>query len=264
MEEVKWIEIECIHLSPYQPRKNFISTELEELAQSIKAVGLIHPPTVRALGPGEYELLSGERRLRASKLAGLQQIPVYIREAGKDQSAHAALIENIQRVDLNPLEIAFALKKLIDEFGSSQEVLAKKIGKKRSTVANYLRLLSLPEAIQQALKEDVITMGHAKAILSLNHLDQQMNLYESILRQSLSVRSAEEAARQLSDKKIVSKPASKREQTDIFLMDLEKSLSEKFSTRVTLLENKGKGVLSLHFYSLDDLDRLLEQMSYEK
>lgn len=259
MDEIRVVDLERIRVSPFQPRKSFISQEIEELAESIQTVGLIHPPTVRALEDNFFELLSGERRLRASRLAGLKEIPVYVREAGHDQSAHAALIENIQRVDLNPLEIASALKRLLEEFHCTQEELAHKIGKKRSTVANYLRLLTLPEVIQKALKEERLTMGHAKAILSVEQIDQRMNLFEWIIRQSLSVRSAEEAARRLASKPAPVKEEAKiPSQGDLFLADLERRLSEKLSTRVTITENSGKGTLSLHFYSLDDLDRLLE------
>ena len=209
MDELKFVDLEKITLNPFQPRKNFQSEELDELSQSIKTVGLIHPPTVRRIGEDAYELVSGERRLRASRLAGLFQIPVFVKGAGPKESAHAALIENIQRVDLNPLEIAAALKLLLEEYKYSQEDLSQKVGKKRSTVANYLRLLSLPAVIQDSLKDETITMGHAKAILSLAAIDQQLALHSWILRQSLSVRDAEEAARTLSEKKADPNPLSR-------------------------------------------------------
>lgn len=255
MDELKFIELEKIVISPFQPRKSFQTDELDELSQSIKTVGIIHPPTVRQIGEDSYELVSGERRLRASKLAGLFQIPVFVKQTSHIDSAHAALIENIQRVDLNPLEIAVALKRLLEEFNYSQEDLSQKVGKKRSTVANYLRLLSLPSVIQGSLKDEAITMGHAKAILSLAAIDQQLALHSWILRQSLSVRDAEEAARTISEKKCRPKPA---QQEDIFLREISRKLSEKLSTRVSIEEASGKGTLSLHFYSYDDLDRLLE------
>lgn len=255
MNEIKIIELSQIRINPFQPRKSFDTEELESLAHSIKTVGLIHPPTVRQVQDDLYELISGERRVRASKIAGLQHIPVYVRRLSTKESAHAALIENIQRVDLNPLEIAQGLKNLMEEFRYSQEELATKVGKKRSTVANYLRLLTMPIAIQASLKEEVITMGHAKAILSLEHIDQQMALHEWILRSSLSVRSAEEAAKKLSEKKLRVKPPI---QDDIFLKSLESDLSLRLQTRVVIQESGGKGTLSLHFYTLDDLDRLLE------
>lgn len=255
MYEIKIVGIEEIRLNPFQPRQNFDEEELQALAQSIQSVGLIHPPTVRQVDDDLYELISGERRLRASKLAGLSQIPVCIKRATSKESAHAALIENIQRIDLNPLEIALALKNLMEEFGYSQETLAQKVGKKRSTVANYLRLLTMPVAIQASLRDEKITMGHAKAILSLEHVDQQLALHDWILRSELSVRSAEAAAKTLSDKK--SRPRLEQ-QEDIFLKDIESQLALKLQTRVSIQENGGKGTLNLHFYSLDDLDRLLE------
>lgn len=251
------VNIDQITINPFQPRKQFESSELNELSQSIKSVGLIHPPTVRRLEDDTFELVSGERRLRACKLAGLYQIPVVIKESSRDDSAHAALIENIQRVDLNPLEIAAALKRLLDQFQYSQEELSLKVGKKRSTVANYLRLLSLPQAIQNSLKEERISMGHAKAILSLGAIDQQMALHDWILRQSLSVRASEDAARTLSERKVRGKPAP---QEDIFIKEIERRLSEKLSTRVSIQETGGKGSLSLQFYSFDDLDRLIERL----
>ena len=255
MNEIKIVELEQIRINPFQPRKNFDGEELESLSQSIKSVGLIHPPTVRQVDDELFELISGERRLRASKLAGLVKIPVYVKRSTSKESAHAALIENIQRVDLNPLEIAMALKNLMEEFRYNQEELALKVGKKRSTVANYLRLLSMPIVIQASLRDEKITMGHAKAILSLENVDQQLVLHDWILRSELSVRSTEEAAKTLSEKKNRPKP---EQQDDIFLKDLESQLALKLQTRVAIQESGGKGVLSLHFYTLDDLDRLLE------
>lgn len=257
METLKVVDIERISINPYQPRAEFQPEELQELSNSIRAVGIIHPPTVREVEGGYYELVSGERRLRASSLAGLTQIPVVIRNSDNKESAHAALIENIQRVDLNPLEIAKGFQRLIDEYRYSQEELAYKMGKKRSTVANYLRLLTLPRAIQASLREERITMGHAKAILSLPNLDQQMILHDWILRQSLSVRAAEESARVLSERKIKPKPEP---QEDLFVRDIERRLSTAMGTRVSIKEQGGKGTLALHFYSFDDLDRLLEKL----
>lgn len=255
MDELKIIALEKITINPFQPRKAFVSEELEELSHSIKTVGLIHPPTVREIDENNYELVSGERRVRASKLAGLLQIPVVIKRTTVKESAHAALIENIQRVDLNPLEIASALKRLLDDFKYSQEDLSHKVGKKRSTVANYLRLLGLPLVIQNSLKEEKITMGHAKAILSLESIDQQLVLHEWILRQALSVRASEEASRTLSEKKCRPKQA---EQEDLFVMDIKRKLAERFGTKVTIHETQGAGSLNFHFYSFEDLNRLLE------
>jgi len=180
-EEIREVDVEKITINPFQPRRHFSPTELEELAESIKAVGLIHPPVVRPAGD-LYEIISGERRYRACKLMGLLTIPVVVRAASNTISAQASLIENIQRVDLNPIEIAKALRSLVEQFGFNQDDLALRIGKKRSTVANYLRLLALPKGIQDSVSSDVITMGHAKAILSLEGFEKQNLLHELILR----------------------------------------------------------------------------------
>lgn len=258
MDELLLVDPADIEVNPFQPRKLFSNEELEELAKSIKTVGIIHPPTVRALGSGRYELVSGERRLRASRLAGLTSIPVFVKKASVRASAEAALIENIQRVDLNPLEIAYALKRLIEEYKLSQEDLASEIGKKRSTVANYLRLLMLPPAIQISLKNDLITMGHAKAILSLSKVDQQMILHDWILKNNLSVREAEEAAKRIENPNPI-----KVKETSPFIDHLTKKIEERFGVRATIKENKGEGTLTLDFYSLDDLDRLLNLMGVD-
>ena len=186
-EEILEVPIEKVVVNPYQPRRHFSQNELEELSQSIKTVGLIHPPLVRPLENGMFELVSGERRFRATQLAGLKTIAVVVRDSSNELSAQAALIENVQRVDLNPIEVAKALRSLVDQFGFQQDELATRIGKKRSTVANYLRLLTLPKSIQDAVSSDIITMGHAKAILALEGFERQTLLYEMIVRDSLSV-----------------------------------------------------------------------------
>lgn len=195
------VPIDKICLNPNQPRKVFSDIELQELAQSILSVGIIHPPLVRpSTNEGFYELVSGERRFQASKIAGLQYLPVHIKKSSVQSSAEMALIENIQRVDLNPIEIAKALKQLIDTYFFNQETLALRIGKKRSTVANYLRLLTLPKNIQDAVLQNIITMGHAKAILALDGFDKQQLIFEIILRDELSVREAESTALRLCEK----------------------------------------------------------------
>lgn len=255
-DELKHIPLTHIQVNPYQPRKEFKMEELEELAQSIRTVGLLHPPLVRPLSnSSQYELISGERRFRAAQLAALTTIPVYIRKTNYSVSAQAALIENIQRVDLNPLEIAKALKKLMVEFGLTQDQLAHQIGKKRSTIANYLRLLILPPVIQESLAQDFITMGHAKAILSLDQEDKQVLLYELILRDDLNVREAEQAAQRIGEK-------AKKQQLsyvprDFYLEQLADKIREKLGTQVSIQAKGKKGRISIDYYSLDDLDRLL-------
>ncbi len=264
--EVREIEVERIAFNPYQPRSAFDEEELNELALSIKTVGLIHPPVVRPLPPNQlgkqcYELVSGERRCRAVQLAGLTKIPVIIRSSSPCLSAQAALIENVQRVDLNPMEIASGLGRLMAEFGFNQEHLATRIGKKRSTIANYLRLLSLPKSIQESLRAQQISMGHAKAILSLEMGKQQNLLHEMILRDQLNVRKAEELAQKLQEKKELKPKAAKP--ADLHLDDLAGQLQKRLGTKVIIQGKEGKGRLCIDYYSLDDLERILMTLGWE-
>lgn len=254
--EVREIELTKIVVNQFQPRRHFAQTELEELAESIKAVGLIHPPVVRPCDDGQtYELVSGERRLRASQIAGLVKIPVMIRRSSNSISAQAALIENIQRVDLNPIEIAKALRSLIEQFGFNQDELSHRIGKKRSTVTNYLRLLSLPKNIQDSIFQNHMTMGHAKAIMSLEGFEKQNLLHEIILRDELTVREAEDASLRIAEKAKKQRliPLTR----DFFLEQLAERIQQKLGTKVTI-QGKGKrGKIYIDYYSLDDLDRLM-------
>ncbi len=256
-DELKEVPLAQIVVNPFQPRHDFKSAELEELAQSIKTVGLLHPPLVRPLPHSDcYELISGERRFRAAKLANLKVIPVFIRHISHTISAQAALIENIQRVDLNPLEIAKALNRLMEEFHLSQDNLSQRIGKKRSTIANYLRMLTLPQSIQDSLMIGAISMGHAKAILALDG-DKQHLLHELILRDDMNVRETELAAARIGDK-------AKKKQLcyvtkDFYLEQIGEKIQHKLGTKVTI-QSKGntkKGRITIDYYSYDDLDRLL-------
>lgn len=254
-EELVEVGIETIALNPFQPRREFSEEELEELSLSIKKVGLIHPPVVRRLDNGTYELISGERRFRACKLVGTNKIKVVVRSSSNQLSAEAALIENIQRVDLNALEIAKALKFLTVEFGLSQDALASRLGKKRSTITNYLRLLTLPNNIQESILADLISMGHAKAILSLTTLESQNLLHELILRDGLSVRDAEKQASRISEK--VKKQKLTYVSRDFYLEELSEKIQKKLGTKV-FIQGKGKrGRIMIDYYNLDDLDRLL-------
>lgn len=259
--EIREIEIKKISMNPFQPRRVFASLELEELAESIISVGIIHPPAVRPLDNGCYELISGERRFRASMLAGLEKIPVVIHSSSDKLSAEAALIENIQRVDLNPMEIAKALKSLIMEFDLNQEELAKRVGKKRSSVTNYLRLLALPKNIQDSISHEQITMGHAKAILALENFEKQNLLHELILRDDLNVREAEVAAVRISEKaktkKLVYVPR------DFFLEQLAEKIQKKLGTKVFIQGKGRKGRIMIDYYNLDDLDRLLNHFGVD-
>lgn len=254
-EELREIPVEQIAVNPFQPRRHFSQEELNELAASIVAVGLIHPPVVRPCGKDRFELISGERRFRAAQIAGFTVIPVVIRSHSVVLSAQAALIENIQRVDLNPIEIAKAFRTLAEEFGWNQEELAQRVGKKRSTVANYLRLLSLPKNIQDSVLQDVISMGHAKAILSLEGFERQHLLHEMILRDGLTVRDAEDEAHRLANPEKV--PASVAAPRDVFLKQLTEELQQKLGTKVSIQGKGHRGRISIDYYTLDDLDRVL-------
>jgi ParB family chromosome partitioning protein len=225
------------------------------LSQSIQAVGIIHPPAVRPKPDGTFELISGERRFRACQLAGFEKIPVVVKDSSHSISAQAALIENIQRVDLNPLEVAKALRSLIEQFDFDQDALAARIGKKRSTVSHYLRLLGLPKAIQDGVSSGTITMGHAKAVLSLEGFEKQNLLYEMIVRDDLSVREAEEAATRVSQK--AKKQKLVYANRDFYLEQIAERLQQALGTKVQV-QGKGKrGRVSIDYYNLDDLDRII-------
>lgn len=249
------VPIKDIIVNPNQPRRHFAQEELEELAQSIKAVGLIHPPTVRINPDGTYEIISGERRFRAAQLAGMETVPVVVHDGDIKYSAEAALIENVQRVDLNAIEVAKALKSLNEQFNLQQDELASRIGKKRSTVANYLRLLTLPKNIQDAVSSDAITMGHAKAILSLDTFEKQTLLFELIMRDDLSVRETEEAAIRISQK--AKKNTLAYANRDFFLEQIAERLQRSLGTKVSIHGKGKKGRIYIDYYNLDDLDRLI-------
>lgn len=255
-EEVQEIDIDKIFVNPYQPRRVFEQADLEELAQSIRTVGIIHPPLVRPLPEtGTYEIISGERRYRASKIAGMKKIPVLIRNASYTFSAQAALIENIQRVDLNPLEIAKALRSLMTEFNLSQDEAALRVGKKRSTVANYLRLLSLPLIIQESVSQGTISMGHAKVILGMEGEDKQVLLHDKIINDDLTVRETEQTAKRIQEK--AKRNALQYREKDFYLEQLGEKIQQHLGTKVTI-QGKGKaGRIAIDYYNYDDLDRLL-------
>lgn len=256
-QEVVEVELSQIRENPYQPRKRFNREELEELAQSIQSIGVLQPPVVRKMENGGYELIAGERRFRAAEIAGLTTIHVLVSQKPGNVSAEAALIENLQRVDLNPLDIAQALRRLVVEFGLQQDELANRVGKKRSTVANYLRLLSLPHKIQESLQSAEITMGHAKAILSLDGFEEQLYLHRMVVEDGLSVRETEEAAAKLNVKPAKKKMRTLRE-NDLYLRDLEEKLQQKLGTKVAIASNGKRGKILIDYYSLDDLERILE------
>jgi ParB family transcriptional regulator, chromosome partitioning protein len=253
LEELREINVSEISVNPSQPRRHFAQAELEELAASIRAVGIIHPPVVQPDVSGNgFELISGERRFRAAQLAGFTKITVMVRNRNHCLSAQAALIENIQRVDLNPIEIAKALRNLSQEFKLNQEELALRVGKKRSTVANYLRLLTLPLDIQNSVGSGEISMGHAKAILALEDLQEQIALHQRVLRDNLTVRQTEAAVNYGIKKE--SKPAQER---DCHLESFGNLIQQKLGTKVTIQGDSQRGRIQIEYYDLDDLDRIM-------
>lgn len=257
---VSEIPIHAIETNPYQPRTHFDLVALEELSHSIKVQGIIQPITVRKMGAGAYQLISGERRLQASKMAGMETIPAYVRLADDEQMLEMALIENIQRQDLNPMEIALAYQRLVEELNLRLEDLGDKVGKKRATVNNYLRLLKLPPEIQIGLKEGKLSMGHARALINIEAVEDQLAVYKAILEGDISVRKVEEMVRAIAErgnKKPATKPANSSK--DIHVQKLERHLEDKFGSRVVITQSpQGKGELKIGFESTEDLNRILE------
>lgn len=252
------IPVDHIRANPHQPRKDFKENALEELADSIKKHGLIQPITVRYLGEKRFELISGERRLRASKLAGLDEIPSYIREVNDEQMIAFALIENIQREQLNPLEVAMGYQRLMEECSYTQGEVAERVGKNRSTVTNMMRLLQLPDFIQAALRDENISTGHARSLINVEQVADQKALLNKILKKSLSVRQTEELVRSLDKKNEQKKSKKKEKQTSPFLNTIEKRLRSNLSTKVNIKQKGDGGEIRIEYYSNDDLDRLLQ------
>lgn len=250
------IDINLIEVNPFQPRTDFNQDALRELAESIKVQGIIQPITVRALSETEFQLISGERRLQASKLAGLTKIPAYIRTADDQQMLEMALIENIQRENLNSIEIALSYQRLISECNLKQEELGDRVGKNRSTVTNYLRLLKLPPDIQIALRDGKLSMGHARAIISIENVDQQLDIFQRILKEDLSVRKVEELVRQGSGKATSTR---KENVPNAELLAIQKKLTSHFGTKIFIkADEDNKGEIKIPFISGEELNRILE------
>ncbi|MDL5045717.1 ParB/RepB/Spo0J family partition protein [Oscillatoria amoena NRMC-F 0135] len=252
------IPLEQIEVNPFQPRTHFDQEALQELADSIKVHGIIQPITVRRLAHNQYQLISGERRLQASRLAGLKTIPSYVRLADDQQMLEMSLIENIQRENLNAIEIALSYQRLISECNLKQDELGDRVGKNRATVTNYLRLLKLPPDIQIAVRDNRITMGHARAIINVESPDTQLFIFNKILSDDLSVRKVEELVRELASKRetkpgTVVAPAANREMTQ-----LQSRLSSHFGTRVAVKSDGKKGEIKIPFLSIEDLNRILD------
>ena len=263
---IQELNLADIRPNPFQPRTEFDEEALSELAASIKAIGIVQPITVRAVEEGKYEIIAGERRFRASKLAGLSTIPAYIRKTEDDSLLELALIENIQREDLNAIEVAISYQRLIDECNLTQDGLSERVGKKRATIANYLRLLKLPAQIQLAVRDKKISMGHARAILGVEDPDTQLMIFEQILEYDFSVRKVEEIVRELVHPQVEEpaeapvvedKPKKSNEIGDY--IELQKHLSRRFDTKVELKRNEsGIGKIIIGFKSDAELEKIIE------
>ncbi|HRE52743.1 MAG TPA: ParB/RepB/Spo0J family partition protein [Flavitalea sp.] len=255
---IQRIPVGDIEPNPRQPRKDFDEAALQELAHSIKLHDLVQPITVSAKPNGKYMLISGERRLRASKLAGLKDIPAYIRKADDQQLLELALLENLQREDLNAMEIALSYKRMMEELNHTQEEVAERMGKERSTVANYIRLLRLPPDIQAAVRKNTISMGHARALINVDTVDKQLYIFKEIVKQGLSVRQTEELVRKLYKTAVKN---SVKQQVPAAFKKIEDNLASHFSAKVKLNHSKkGNGSIIIEYYSIHDLNKILEQM----
>lgn len=253
------IELAQIETNPYQPRTNFDETALEELADSIKVQGIIQPITVRKLSADSYQLISGERRFQASKRAGLEKVPAYIRTADDQAMLELAIIENVQRENLNAIEIALSYQRLLSECDLKQEELGERVGKNRTTVNNYLRLLKLPPDIQLGVRDAKISMGHARAIIGIEDVDLQLAIYKKVISEDLSVRKTEELVRNSSEPKKAKTPAPQHNKLNPELVKLQERLSSHFGTKVVVKsESDKKGEIKIPYISVEDLNRILD------
>lgn len=260
---INHVKITQIEVNPFQPRTEFDEQALHELADSIKLQGLIQPITVRKAGQNSYQLISGERRLRASKLAGLTEIPAYIRTANDQQMLEMALIENIQRENLNAIEIALSYQRMLDECNLKQEELGDRVSKNRSTVTNYLRLLRLPPAIQASIRDGQISMGHARALINVEDADKQLFIHREIISKQLSVRKVEELVRDLQNVANRKNTNTKAPAMSFQYQKVQDDLASKFGTKVKLkVQGKGTGAIEIPFLSEDDLNRILELLDW--
>jgi ParB family transcriptional regulator, chromosome partitioning protein len=264
---IAMIPIDKIEVNPYQPRTHFDADALEELASSIRELGIVQPITVRKSETG-YQIISGERRTRASKLAGLEEIPAYIRTANDTEMLEMALVENIQRQDLDPIEVALSYKRLIEECDLTQEKLSDRVGKKRSTVTNYLRLLKLPPLIQAGLRDHMISMGHARSLVNLPEEQDQLRFYKETIAKDWSVRDVELAVKNFKEKPSVLEPldeetkATEKKPLPLAYQKLQEQLKSHYDTGVNIaLTNKGKGKIVIPFNSPKDLERIVQIMN---
>ncbi len=263
LHSISEIPISQVQANPFQPREEFEEEALNELAESIKVHGIIQPITVRKLGYDSYQIISGERRTRASRIAGLTSIPAFIRLADDQGMLEMALIENIQREELNAMEIAFSYKRLVDECSLNQEQLGERVGKNRSTVNNYMRLLKLPDNIQAAIRDSQISMGHARAIINIDNSDEQQFLFNKMLEDGLSVRDVENlvrAAHERRDEEVKpGSPAKKKVELPSGFVEFQKTISGKLDTKVKIkADERGRGTVSIPFKSQQDLKRIID------
>lgn len=252
------IPIAQIEVNPNQPRRDFDEQALQELSQSIKLHDIIQPLTVTDIGNGKFKLIAGERRYRASKMAGLVDVPVYVREANDQQLLELALLENLQREDLNAIEVALSFKRMMEELHFTQEEVAERMGKERSTVANYIRLLRLPPDIQIAVRNNRISMGHARAIINVDHVENQLFIFKEITDKGLSVRQTEDLVRKLYKQPTNVNPTPKPELSPAYKR-IEDNLASHFGTKVKVKHAKnGTGSIAIDYYSLQELNKILE------
>ncbi len=254
------LDLDYIQVNPFQPRTQFNEESLRELASSIKELGVIQPITVRKMDFNQYQLVSGERRFRAAKLIGLNTIPAFIRLANDQESLEMALVENIQRQDLDPMEIALSYQRLIDEIGLTQEALSERVGKKRSTIANYLRLLKLDPIIQTGIRDGFLSMGHGRALLPIESKTEQLNLYERIIKQDLSVRKVEALVKEFKKGNV----QKELPQPPAFIKEGAKQFEDYFGSKVSVAYKNGKGSIRISFESQQDFDRMKKLINREK
>ncbi|HWB25532.1 MAG TPA: ParB/RepB/Spo0J family partition protein [Chitinophagaceae bacterium] len=257
------IPLDNIQTNPKNPRHDFDEQALNELAASIKLHDIIQPLTISKLPSGKYQLIAGERRFRAAKIAGLKDIPAYIRQANDNELLELALLENLQREDLNAIEISLSYKRMMDELHYTQEQVAERMGKERSTVTNYIRLLKLPPGIQLAVRNGSLSMGHARALINIDTVDRQLYVFEEIKNKQLNVRQTEELVRRMYKEKAGVKSSAKSTLPPAYKR-IEDNLASHFATKVKLAHSKsGHGSITIEYYSLEELNKLLEQMSVQ-
>ena len=256
LPEVQHLRIEAIVPNRYQPRQTFSPQELAELAASLKQSGLLQPVLVRRKGDGMYELISGERRWRAAREAGLETIQAVIRNCSDEESILLALVENLQREDLNPMEMARAYQRMMNEFGLTQDIIAQRVGCERSSIANVVRLINLPSEVQQLIESGQLSAGHAKVILGLGSATDQLRLAQLVIARNLSVRDTEK----MLASSVTAKKRQARELRRSPLLDLEERLQKRFGTKVSVHNGKRGGKVVIHYFSPAELDGLLEQL----